>query len=69
MQFSQQKCHRCGDELAEGVRFCVACGATNSNPDAGREAAARLDMQVHQTRSRRERFLYWWRRLMFGIRR
>jgi hypothetical protein len=63
------KCYRCGDELGEGVKFCVACGATQGDADASRLAGAQLEMKIQAKQSRRERFVYWWRLLMFGLRR
>jgi hypothetical protein len=41
----EEVCTRCGAALAEGARFCAACGAAVSHvlPSMQREAAAAFD--------------------------
>lgn len=63
------KCRRCGDELPGGVRFCVACGTNNFDPDAAALATANLDIKAHGKRAFWKRFIYWYRYFMCDIRR
>ena len=62
-------CIRCGDELPDGVRFCVACGTTNLDPDASRLAQAQCDIAGHERMRLSEKFSHWWRYWFGGIRR
>ncbi|QDU89852.1 hypothetical protein Pla175_32480 [Pirellulimonas nuda] len=62
-----RKCSRCGDELPGGIRFCVACGTNNFDPDAGRLAQAECQITMHARRRWHEKFIYWYR-WMSGIR-
>jgi hypothetical protein len=64
-----QKCFGCGSELRSGVRFSVRCGTNNFDPDAGRLAMAQREIGASERKSSYERFIYWWRYLMSGIRR
>jgi hypothetical protein len=64
-----QKCRGCGGELRGGVRFCVRCGTNNFDPDAGRLATAQCEISASERKKSYERFIYWWRYLMSGIRR
>ena len=50
---AKQKCVRCGDELPEGVRYCVACGCHNVDPTA----AAMTAMQCEEQSKKRIAFL------------
>ena len=60
-------CFRCGDELPDGVRFCVACGTQNSNSESGPLAAANLEIKSHERRGFWQRVSYWGR-FWWGIR-
>lgn len=68
-QSPNQKCVRCGNELREGVRFCVRCGTNNFDPDAARLAVAQCEIDASERKRMHERFTYWWRYFMSGIRR
>ncbi|QDU55284.1 zinc-ribbon domain-containing protein [Aeoliella mucimassa] len=62
------KCLRCGDELPNGVRYCVACGAHNMDPGAGAINTAKCEMASNK------RTAFWssaacWYRWFHGIRR
>lgn len=40
-----RKCCRCGDELLDGMQYCVACGTQNSDPAAAFLATSELERQ------------------------
>lgn len=61
-------CVRCGDALAEGVRFCVACGTTNMDTGAGALAEADCRINSHNRKGFYSSLAYWCR-LLNGIRR
>jgi hypothetical protein len=62
-------CLRCGDELADGVRFCVACGASSGGVEDALLAGAELEIQSHKRRGFWENLGYWGRYWFGGIRR
>ena len=66
---SVRRCYGCGRPLAEGVRFCVACGKHNFDPDAANLASAMREIKVQKTRTFVECFTHWWRYFLAGIRR
>lgn len=65
---AERHCLRCGDTLPDGVRYCVACGTSNFDLDAGRLATAQCEIKTHAAKRFRERITFWWR-WMHGIRR
>ena len=65
----QRKCYGCQRVLEDGVRFSVACGTHNYSANSTRLMSAMSEIKVSTTRSKVERFKYWWRLLASGIRR
>ena len=62
-------CRGCRRPLADGVRFCVACGTHNFDADTGKLAESTREMKLHENRKFWEKFRYWWRYLTVGLRR
>jgi len=65
----ERKCYGCQRLLAEGVRFCIACGTHNFDADAANLATAENEIKAYNFRSAAKAFTYWWRLLVSGIRR
>ena len=63
-----RKCYGCQRPLDQGVRFCVACGKHNFDPDSANLMVAKSDIKAHKTKVFLQKFSYWWR-WFSGIRR
>ncbi|WP_425398328.1 hypothetical protein [Aeoliella sp.] len=53
-----RKCCRCGDELLEGMQYCVACGTQNTAPEAAVMAAAELEADSDERKGMWQRLGY-----------
>lgn len=66
---AERRCYGCQRPLPDGVRFCVACGTHNFDPDSPRLAIAASKIKTYKNRTFVECFTHWWRYLLGGIRR
>ena len=66
---SAKHCLVCNAPLAEGVRFCAACGMHHFDRNAAKIAAAQRDMDRAAKQQRMAAWKYWWRFFMTGLRR